>query len=193
MGVALENARLFDQTQRLLKETERRERESSALSDVGRDLSSSLDLSLVMDRIAHHAKDLLQATDSAIFLPDPGGATHRAMVALGNDAEAIRSAVIEAGVGIIGTLLQSGEPELINDSGVDPRGHPGRRNAAPGERAADGRAAARRPEGARRDGRLAQRRPAVRAARARVPGRPVAPGDAGAAERAPVQRDAPPR
>ena len=28
MGVALENARLFDQTQRLLKETERREREA---------------------------------------------------------------------------------------------------------------------------------------------------------------------
>ena len=122
MGVALENARLFDQTQRLLKETERRERESSALSDVGRDLSSSLDLSVVMDRIAHHAKDLLQATDRAIFLPAPDGATHRAMVALGDDAEAIRSAVIEAGVGIIGTLLQSGEPELINDSVADPRG-----------------------------------------------------------------------
>ncbi len=122
MGVALENARLFDQTQRLLKETERRERESSALSDVGRDLSSSLDLSVVMDRIAHHAKDLLQATDSAIFLPDRGAATHRATVAIGDDAEAIKSAVIEAGVGIIGTLLQSGEPERINDIDADPRG-----------------------------------------------------------------------
>ena len=70
IGAALENARLFAETQRLLKETERRARESSALSGVGRDLSSSLDLSVVMDRIAHHAKDFLQAANSAIFLPD---------------------------------------------------------------------------------------------------------------------------
>ena len=121
MGVALENARLFDQTQRLLKETERGERESSALSDVGRDLSSSLDLSVVMDRIAHHARDLLQATDSAIFLPDRGAATHRATVAIGDDAEAIKVTAIEAGVGIICTLLQDGEAELINDIDADPR------------------------------------------------------------------------
>jgi GAF domain-containing protein len=38
MGVALENARLFDQTQRLLKETERRERQGPAAGDRQRDL-----------------------------------------------------------------------------------------------------------------------------------------------------------
>ena len=62
-GVALENARLFDETQR-------RARESQALSEVGRDLSSSLDLATVMDRIAGHARELLRASNSAIFLPD---------------------------------------------------------------------------------------------------------------------------
>jgi GAF domain-containing protein/CheY-like chemotaxis protein len=122
LGIALENARLFDQTQRLLKETEQRERESSALSEVGRDLSSSLDLSVVMDRIAHHAKDFLQAANSAIFLPDAGTGTHRATVAIGDSADAIKATVIESGVGIIGSLLQSGEPELINDIDSDPRG-----------------------------------------------------------------------
>ena len=74
MGVALENARLFDETQR-------QARESSALTEVGRDLSSSLDLATVMDRIAGHAKELLRANNSAIFLPDPDGRTHRALVA----------------------------------------------------------------------------------------------------------------
>jgi GAF domain-containing protein len=121
MAVALENARLFDETQRLLKETERGEREASALSEVGRDLSSSLDVSVVMDRIAHHAKDLLQATDSAIFLPDAAAGAYRAMVAVGDDAEAIKATAVEPGVGIIGTLLQSGETELINDIDADPR------------------------------------------------------------------------
>ena len=122
MGVALENARLFDETQRLLKETERRARESAALSEVGRDLSSSLDLAVVMDRIAHHARDSLQAADSAIFLPDAAAGVHRAMVAIGGAAEAIKASVVEPGVGIIGRLLQSGEPELINDLESDPRG-----------------------------------------------------------------------
>ena len=121
MAVALENARLFDETQRLLKETERGEREASALSEVGRDLSSSLDVSVVMDRIALHAKDLLQATDSAIFLPDTGRGGYRATVAIGANAEAIKVTAIEPGVGIIGTLLQSGESELINDIEADPR------------------------------------------------------------------------
>ncbi|MEP7301595.1 MAG: GAF domain-containing protein [Caldimonas sp.] len=114
MGVALENARL-------LEETQRRARQSSVLSDVGRDLSSSLDLATVMDRIAGHARELLRANNSAIFLPEAGGATHRAIVAVGDAAEAIRSTVIEAGTGIIGSLLQSGRPERINDTAADPR------------------------------------------------------------------------
>ena len=115
MGVALENARL-------LEETQRRARESSALAEVGRDLSSSLDLATVMDRIAGHAKDLLQAGNSAIFVPDPGTTTYRAIVAVGDIADAIKAMVIEGGTGIIGSIVQSGQPELVNDAEADPRG-----------------------------------------------------------------------
>src|SRR5207302_4885262 len=97
MSVALENARLFDETQR-------RTRETAALAEVGRDISSTLDLSTVMDRIARHAKRLLNATSSAIFLPDAGGQSYRAIVAVGAIAQAIQSTVIKAGVGIIGSL-----------------------------------------------------------------------------------------
>ncbi|HEY3461673.1 MAG TPA: GAF domain-containing protein, partial [Casimicrobiaceae bacterium] len=75
LGVALENARLFDETQR-------RAREAAALADVGRELSSSLDLSSVMNGIARHAKDLLSCDNSAIFLPDEDRRTYRAIVAL---------------------------------------------------------------------------------------------------------------
>ncbi|MBK9114600.1 MAG: GAF domain-containing protein [Betaproteobacteria bacterium] len=121
MGVALENARLFAETQRLLKETQRRGREATALADVGRDLSSTLDLATVMDRIAAHAKDLLAANDSAIFLPAPDGRNYRAIVALGASAAQIKATSIVAGEGIIGRLLQSGQPEFINDTQADPR------------------------------------------------------------------------
>ena len=113
-GVALENARL-------LEETQRRAREASALSDVGRDLSSTLDLDTVMDSIAAHAKELLAADNSAIFLPDAGGSSFRAIVALGDNAETVKATLIEPGRGIIGGLLQTGRPELINRTAGDPR------------------------------------------------------------------------
>jgi GAF domain-containing protein/DNA-binding response OmpR family regulator len=114
MGVALESARLFDEIQR-------RGRESAALAEVGRDLSSTLDLAKVMDRIAGHAKELLAAENSAIFLPASGDTAFRAIVALGDLAEKIKATVIEPGRGIIGTLLKTGQPELINKTAADPR------------------------------------------------------------------------
>ena len=115
MSVALENARLFDETQR-------RTRETAALAEVGRDISSTLDLATVMDRIARHAKDLLNADNSAIFLPDAGGADYRAIVAIGDIAEALEDDGHRAGEGIIGSLVQSGRAEFINDTRRDPRG-----------------------------------------------------------------------
>ncbi|HEX2995348.1 MAG TPA: GAF domain-containing protein, partial [Anaerolineales bacterium] len=82
MSIALENARLFD-------ETNRNARESAALTEVGRDISSTLDLSAVMERIASHARELLKAETSAIFLPEAGGMVFRAIVAQGVNAEEI--------------------------------------------------------------------------------------------------------
>ncbi len=114
MSIALENARLFDETQR-------RSREAAALAEVGRDISATLDLGAVMDRIARHAKDLLHADNSAIFLPDAGGRTYGAIVAIGSVAEAIKTTEVESGIGIIGSLLAAGRAEFINDTGSDPR------------------------------------------------------------------------
>jgi signal transduction histidine kinase/CheY-like chemotaxis protein len=113
MGLALENARLFDETQRQARET-------TALAEVGRELSSSLELPRVLDAIARHAKDLLDAGSSAIFVPQADG-RYRTIVAQGELAEPLRQLTVEAGRGIIGHLLQSGRPELVNDTAADPR------------------------------------------------------------------------
>jgi GAF domain-containing protein/CheY-like chemotaxis protein/tetratricopeptide (TPR) repeat protein len=114
MGVALENVRLFDETQA-------RTRETAALVEVGRDISSTLDLGTVMDRIAQHAKDLLHADNSAIFLPTSEGEIYAPIVAIGDIADAIKSTAIHAGVGIIGSVIASGQAELINDTNTDSR------------------------------------------------------------------------
>jgi GAF domain-containing protein/CheY-like chemotaxis protein len=115
LGVALQNARLFNETQR-------RAREMAVLAEVGRDISSTLDLNTVMERIAAYAKDLLRADSSAIYLPDVSFQTFRAIVALGDVAEEILNDTIQVGEGIIGGLALAGKAEFINDTSLDPRG-----------------------------------------------------------------------
>ncbi len=114
LGAALENAHLFDETQR-------RSREMAALAEVGRDISATLDLNLVMERIAAHAKNLLQADNSAIYIPDPSGQTFHAIAALGDISKEILGDTIHIGEGIIGSLIETGQAEFINDTNTDPR------------------------------------------------------------------------
>jgi GAF domain-containing protein len=114
LGVALENARLFDETQR-------RTRESAALVEVGRDISSTLDLPTLMDRIARHAKELLRVDNSVIFLGDADGRTHAPIVALGDMAEPLLASRVTPGRGIVGGALQSGQPAIVNNTTADPR------------------------------------------------------------------------
>ena len=114
MSVALQNANLFD-------EIRRRTRESAALAEVGRDMSSTLDVQTVMDRIARHAKELLDVDTSAIFLLSDDGDAHRAIASVGREAEAIATATISTAEGIIGAHIRSGEAGLINDTAADSR------------------------------------------------------------------------
>ncbi|MBH9578447.1 GAF domain-containing protein [Inhella proteolytica] len=118
LGMALQNARLF-------AENQRQARESAALAEVGRDISSTLDLGTVMQRIAEHARELLGADDSAIFLPevdaDSGTECYRAIVAVGGIAEQIRHTVVRPGQGVIGSIIQNARAECINDTSADPR------------------------------------------------------------------------
>ena len=111
---ALQSAKLF-------KETQRRSRQAAALAEVGRDISATLDLDRVMQRIAHHAKELLSADTSVIFVPQADGQSFRAIVALGQIADEILDTTIVPGTGIIGCLLQSGHAEYVNDANNDAR------------------------------------------------------------------------
>jgi signal transduction histidine kinase/DNA-binding response OmpR family regulator/uncharacterized protein YigA (DUF484 family) len=114
MTVALENARLFEETQR-------HAREMSALTEVGSDISATLDLSDVLERIAAHALDLLDVSDSALFLPDETGRTMKGFVALGTIAEQVMAITVHPGQGILGHMWQNREAEVINDALSDTR------------------------------------------------------------------------
>jgi signal transduction histidine kinase/CheY-like chemotaxis protein len=114
VGVAVQNARLY-------AETRRHAEEMAALAEVGREVSATLDLSVVLELVAERAKSLLDADTGAVFLPDPDGKHLHATVALGSMADVIRADSITLGEGIIGTLATTGLAELVNSTKADPR------------------------------------------------------------------------
>ncbi len=61
MSVALENARLFDETQRLLKETEQRAQELAIINSVQEGLASKLDMQAIYDLVGDKIRDMFNA------------------------------------------------------------------------------------------------------------------------------------
>jgi signal transduction histidine kinase/CheY-like chemotaxis protein/putative methionine-R-sulfoxide reductase with GAF domain len=114
VGVAIEKVRLLDETQR-------RAREAAAIAEVGRDISVTLDLHTVLQRIAEHASDLLKADTSAVYLPDESGNNFRAIAAVGPVAEEIKQDTVILGDGLIGDIARCGVAERIADTSRDAR------------------------------------------------------------------------
>jgi GAF domain-containing protein/CheY-like chemotaxis protein len=114
VGVAVQNARLY-------AETRRRADEMAALAEVGREMSATLELSVVLELIADRARTLLDSDASAVFLPEGDGTVLRAIVATGDIADELRADSIIRGEGIIGDIVVSGRPEVVNQTWSDGR------------------------------------------------------------------------
>jgi PAS domain S-box-containing protein len=114
-AIAIDSARLY-------AETERRATEMAALAQVGREISATLDLPVVLERIAGQARELLTASTGAVYLLQPDGYTLKAIAALGEATEAVLADETQLGQGIIGQIVQTGAAERIDDTTQDPRG-----------------------------------------------------------------------
>ena len=114
-AIALENARLFEEAQRRAQET-------SALAEVGREISSSLELETVLEKIASYAFDLLQATSSAAYLPLEQGSKWRAVAAIGLDATEVKESLINRGEGILGNVVLQRNGMIHNNVNQSPEG-----------------------------------------------------------------------
>ena len=66
MGVALENARLFDETQRLLKETEQRAAELAVINSIQEGMAAELDFQTIIDLVGDKLRDVLHTDDIGI-------------------------------------------------------------------------------------------------------------------------------
>ena len=63
MGVALENARLFDETQRLLKETEQRNAELAIINSVQAALAAELNIQGIYDAVGDKVREIFHNAD----------------------------------------------------------------------------------------------------------------------------------
>ena len=71
MGVALENARLFDETQRLLNETEQRAAELAIINSVQHSLAAKLSLTDIYDAVGDKIREIFHQADLEIRIHDP--------------------------------------------------------------------------------------------------------------------------
>src|SRR5262249_27735229 len=71
MGTAIQNARLFNETQRLLKETKQRAAELAILNSVGEAMRQSLDVKTVTHIVGEKVRDIFKAEIVDINLLDP--------------------------------------------------------------------------------------------------------------------------
>ncbi|MFO1252701.1 MAG: GAF domain-containing protein [Inhella sp.] len=71
LSVALENARLFDETQRLLKETEQRNAELAVINSIQRGMAGSLDFQGIVELVGDKLRELLKTENLGIVWHDP--------------------------------------------------------------------------------------------------------------------------
>jgi len=113
-AIAVQNARLFEEVQW-------RAEESQAMIRTARSVTASLDLVTVLSLIAEQARELLRADGSRIHLLDPERNVLKVVVAHDLYPEAWPALEIEPGTGLVGWVMQHGEPLLSNDPASDPR------------------------------------------------------------------------
>ena len=109
MSVALENARLFDETQRLLKETEDRAAELTAISTVSQSLVAETELGSMIQLIGSQMRAIFDADIVYVALLDPQTNLIHFPYQIGETF-----ITLQVGEGMTGRIIQTGEPVLLN-------------------------------------------------------------------------------
>jgi PAS domain S-box-containing protein len=113
-GIAIQNARLFEETQR-------RARETQALLRAGHAVSQSLDVSETVQLILHQAREVLNAQSCGLFTLDPATGELTATASLDLPPEDLHTIRLRVGEGITGIAVKERRPVQTADLYRDPR------------------------------------------------------------------------
>jgi len=116
--IAVENVRLFKELQARTSELTRSVEQLTALGEVSRAISSTLDLETVLDTIVSRASQLAGAAGCSIYEYDEGAQQFELRATHNYDAEfveALRTAPLRKGEGLMGRAAEMREPIQIPD------------------------------------------------------------------------------
>ncbi len=107
MAVALESARLFDETKRLLTETDQRNAELAVINDIGNALAKQLDFAAIIELVGERVRAIFAVDSLFIALYDPETNLVRFPYDIDEGARFERG-FIPLGPGITSTVITSG-------------------------------------------------------------------------------------
>lgn len=112
VGGAIERARLFDAAQR-------RSEDLAILNDITRAVTSSLELDTALTRAMRGIREILRVEAGKLILADEDDGEFRFYKVLNRNQELIVDSVVQLGEGIVGQVVLSHEPLLVNDIAED--------------------------------------------------------------------------
>jgi diguanylate cyclase (GGDEF)-like protein len=111
-------------TQDQIKELEKKVEELSIFHQVGKALTSTLDLQEVLALIMGKISELLKPSTWSLLLTDEKRQELHFQIAIGKDASRIQDLRVKIGDGLVGWVAQSGEVAIVSDVTQDPRFSP---------------------------------------------------------------------
>ena len=114
MGVALENARLFDETKRLLAQTDQRAAELAVINEIGQALARQLDFEAISELVGERVGGIFTARSLFIGLYDRATNLVELPVRDRARASATRTDPIPLGSGLTSNVIESRQPLHLN-------------------------------------------------------------------------------
>jgi len=113
MSVALENARLFDETQRLLKETEQRNAELAIITSVQQGLASKLDYQTIIELVGMKVNEIFNADTTYVALLEAQTQLFEFPYYV-DKGHPLEPSALPLGRGLTSRVLETGQPLLLN-------------------------------------------------------------------------------
>jgi signal transduction histidine kinase/GAF domain-containing protein len=118
LGVAIENARLYEETQRRVQEW-------AFLNEASRTMTSSLDLEQILTTVMEKTALVLKTEAGSVLLLDEESNELVFEAVVGPQAEEVKGLRVPLGQGIAGWVVREGQPLLVPDVREDPRFYSG--------------------------------------------------------------------
>ena len=95
--------------------------EVRALIDIAQTINAHLSINAVLESVMSVAKDVMAAEASSLFTIDEDTGELLFHIAQGEKAERVKTIRMQSGQGIVGHVVDSGEPLIVNDVANDSR------------------------------------------------------------------------